>query len=84
MQRGGTGTDNYYEKPFHQVDFVYQGQLTKNWNVKFAVQNILDSKYRILLGEDKSYLPLRVEDGSNVLTDYYRGVTFNLTVGYTF
>ncbi|WP_415328434.1 TonB-dependent receptor plug domain-containing protein [Chryseobacterium sp. MMS23-Vi53] len=81
---GGTGTDNYYEKPFHQVDFVYQGQLTKNWNVKFAVQNILDSKYRILLGEDKSYLPLKVEDGSNVLTDYYRGVTFNFTVGYTF
>ncbi|MFC5871506.1 TonB-dependent receptor [Chryseobacterium arachidis] len=80
---GGTGTDNYYEKPFHQIDFVYQGQLTKNWNVKFAVQNILDSKYKILLG-DKNYLPLNLENGNNTLTDYYRGVTFNFTVGYTF
>lgn len=80
---GGAGTDNYYEKPFSQVDFVYQGQLTKNWNVKFAVQNILNSKYKILLG-DKNYLPLNIEEGNNTLTDYYRGTTFNFTVGYTF
>lgn len=80
---GGAGTDNYYEKPFHQVDFVYQGQLTKKWNLKFAAQNILDSKYKILLG-DESYLPLNLEAGNNTLTDYYRGITFNFTVGYTF
>ena len=80
---GGAGTDNYYEKPFHQVDFVYQGQLTKNWNLKFAAQNILDSKYKILMG-DESYLPLNLEAGNNTLTDYYRGITFNFTVGYTF
>ncbi|WP_066441305.1 TonB-dependent receptor plug domain-containing protein [Chryseobacterium sp. CCH4-E10] len=80
---GGAGTDNYYEKPFHQLDFIYQNQLTKNWNVKFAVQNILDSKYRILLGE-KNYIPLNLEEGNNTLTNYYRGVSFNMTVGYTF
>lgn len=80
---GGAGTDNYYEKPFSQFDFVYQGQLTKNWNLKFAVLNILDSKYKILLGE-KNYLPVNFEQGNNTLTDYYRGITFNFTVGYTF
>ncbi|NML72074.1 TonB-dependent receptor [Chryseobacterium sp. RP-3-3] len=80
---GGAGTDNYYEKPFNQIDFVYQGQLTKNWNVKFAVQNLLDSKYKILIG-DKNYLPTNFEQGNNTLTNYYRGTTFNLTVGYTF
>lgn len=80
---GGAGTDNYYEKPFSQLDFVYQGQLTKNWNLKFAVQNILDSKYKILLGEH-NYTPLNLENNNNTLTDYYRGVTFNFTVGYTF
>jgi outer membrane receptor protein involved in Fe transport len=80
---GGSGTDNYYEKPFNQFDFVYQGQLSKNWNLKFAVLNMLDSKYRILLG-DKNYIPLNLENGSNTLTDYYRGITFNFTVGYTF
>ncbi|SDJ22760.1 TonB-dependent receptor plug domain-containing protein [Chryseobacterium jejuense] len=79
---GGNGTDNYYEKPFHQLDLVYQNQLTKNWNVKFAVQNILNNKYRVLIG-DKNYAPLNT-NGNNVLTDYYRGVNFNLTVGYTF
>ncbi|SHE83406.1 TonB-dependent receptor plug domain-containing protein [Chryseobacterium sp. OV279] len=80
---GGAGTDNYYEKPFSQIDFVYQGQLSKNWNVKFGVQNILDSKYKILLG-DKNYLPLNIEEGNNTLVNYYRGITFNFTVGYTF
>lgn len=80
---GGAGTDNYYEKPFSQIDFVYQGQLSKNWNVKLGVQNILDSKYKILLG-DKSYLPLNIEEGNNTLVNYYRGITFNFTVGYTF
>ncbi|WP_223605964.1 TonB-dependent receptor plug domain-containing protein [Chryseobacterium sp. OSA05B] len=80
---GGAGTDNYYEKPFSQIDFVYQGQLSKNWNVKFGVQNILDSKYKILLG-DKNYLPLNLEEGNNTLVNYYRGITFNFTVGYTF
>ncbi|WP_407405968.1 TonB-dependent receptor plug domain-containing protein [Chryseobacterium sp.] len=80
---GGAGTDNYYEKPFSQLDFVYQGQLTKNWNLKFAVQNILDSKYKILIGEH-NYTPLNLENNNNTLTDYYRGVTFNFNIGYTF
>ena len=79
---GGNGTDNFYEKPFHQLDLVYQNQLTKNWNIKFAVQNILDSKYKIVLG-DHNYTPLKT-NGIDTLTDYYRGVNFNLTVGYTF
>lgn len=79
---GGNGTDNFYEKPFHQLDLVYQNQLTKNWNIKFAVQNLLDSKYKIVLG-DHNYAPLNT-NSINTLTDYYRGVNFNLTVGYTF
>ena len=79
---GGNGTDNYYEKPFHQLDLVYQNQVTKNWNFKFAVQNMLDNRYRVLVG-DKSYTVLNT-NGINTLTDYYRGINFNLTVGYTF
>ncbi|RKT01466.1 TonB-dependent receptor plug domain-containing protein [Chryseobacterium defluvii] len=79
---GGAGSDNYYERPFHQLDFVYQNQLDKNWNVKFAVQNILDSKYRVELG-DNSYYP--VETNNNyALNSYFNGISFNFTVGYTF
>lgn len=79
---GGNGTDNFYEKPFHQLDLIYQDQLTKNWNLKFAIQNILDSQYKIQLG-DNNYAPLNTNN-INTLTDYYRGVNFNLTLGYTF
>jgi len=35
---GGSGTDNYYEKPFHQLDFIFQDQITSKWNIKFAVK----------------------------------------------
>lgn len=79
---GGSGTDNYYEKPFHQLDFVYQTQLDKNWNVKFRVQNMLNSKYRVELGDD-SYYNVNT-NGNYALNNYFNGVTFNFTVGYTF
>ncbi|WP_294276170.1 TonB-dependent receptor plug domain-containing protein [uncultured Chryseobacterium sp.] len=79
---GTSGSDNFYEKPFSQLDFVYQDQLTRNWNVKFAVQNMFNSKYKILLG-DKSYHDVDTK-GVYTYTDYFRGVNFNLTVGYTF
>lgn len=80
---GGAGTDNYYEKPFNQLDFIYQNQIDKNWNLKFAIQNILNNKYRIDIG-DGGYTHLNLYNGDNALTNYYNGVTFNFTVGYTF
>ncbi|MDC8104889.1 outer membrane beta-barrel protein [Chryseobacterium sp. PTM-20240506] len=79
---GGSGTDNYYEKPFNQLDFVYQNQIDKNWNIKFRVQNILNSKYRVELGDD-NYYTLRTNDNYS-LNNYFNGVNFNFTVGYTF
>lgn len=80
---GGSGTDNYYELPFHQLDFVYQNQINKNWNVKFAIQNILNSQYKINIG-DEGYNHLDLNNGTNLLNDFYKGVNFNMTVGYTF
>ncbi len=79
---GGSGTDNYYEKPFHQLDFVYQNQISKNWNIKFRVQNMLNSKYRVELG-DNSYYSVKT-NGNYALNNYFNGVNFNFTVGYTF
>lgn len=73
--------DNVYEKPFHQLDFVYNNQLSKHWSYKLAVQNILDDTYKLDLGE-KSLAP--VESRSLQMTDYTRGTSFNLTIGYTF
>ena len=79
---GGANLDHYYERPFHQLDFVHQNQIDKNWNIKFGVQNILNTKYRVELG-DKSYLPLQTED-LTAINNFYNGITFNATVGYTF
>jgi outer membrane receptor protein involved in Fe transport len=79
---GTSGSDNYYEKPFSQLDFIYQEQITKNWNVKAGVQNILNNRYKILLG-DNSYYNVQT-NGNDIYTDYFRGINFNLTVGYTF
>ncbi|WPO81841.1 TonB-dependent receptor [Chryseobacterium sp. JJR-5R] len=79
---GTSGSDNYYEKPFSQLDFIYQEQITKNWNVKAGVQNILNNRYKILLG-DNSYYDVQT-NGNDIYTDYFRGINFNLTVGYTF
>lgn len=79
---GGSGTDNYYEKPFNQLDLVYQNQIDKNWNIKFRVQNMLNSKYRVDLG-DNSYYPVNT-GGIYSLNNFFTGVNFNFTVGYTF
>lgn len=79
---GSAGTDNYYERPFNQLDFIYQEQLTKNWNLKFGIQNILNNQYQIQLGDD-SYIPLNT-GGNYQHTDFYRGISFNTTIGYTF
>lgn len=79
---GSSGSGEYFERPFHQLDFVYQNQLTKNWNVKFGIQNILNSKYRIELS-DENYYPVKIDD-NYTFVNYFRGTTFNLTVGYTF
>lgn len=79
---GGAGLDHYYERPFHQLDFVHQNQIDKNWNIKFGVQNILNTKYRVELG-DNGYLPLQ-QEGLTAINNFYNGITFNATVGYTF
>ncbi|KQR92596.1 TonB-dependent receptor [Chryseobacterium sp. Leaf180] len=79
---GTSGTDNYYERPFNQLDIIFQEQITKNWNVKFAVQNILDNQYRIELGKN-NYYPLNTNNNYQY-TNFYRGTNLNMTVGYTF
>lgn len=79
---GGAGLDHYFERPFHQLDLVHQNQIDKNWNVKLGIQNILNTKYRVELG-DEGYLPLQTA-GLTAINNFYNGITFNATVGYTF
>ena len=78
---GFSKLDNIYEKPFHQLDFVYSNQINKNWNYKFSVQNILNDTYILDLGENSL---VTVDSNSLIMTDFKRGTTYSLTVGYSF
>ena len=78
---GFSKLDNIFEMPFHQVDFIYNNQITKNWNVKLAIQNLLNSEYQLRLG-DQSLVP--VQESSLMMENYKKGTSFNMTVGYTF
>lgn len=78
---GFSKLDNIYEMPFHQLDFVYNNQISKNWNVKFAVQNLLNSQYNLKLGDNSL---VQVQESSLLMENYKKGTSFNMTIGYTF
>ncbi|MFC6268856.1 TonB-dependent receptor plug domain-containing protein [Frigoriflavimonas asaccharolytica] len=73
--------DNVIELPFHQLDLVLQTEISKNVTAKLGILNILDSTYRLELGENS-----KVDILSNTLLmeDYKRGTSFNFSVAYTF
>ena len=78
---GTNGLDNYYEKPFGKLDFIWNNKISNKWEVKFGIENILNPTYRIDLGDDS-----KIEIFENDLTvkDYKRGVGVSLGLGYTF
>lgn len=78
---GTAGADHIYEKPFNQLDLIYNAQLTKNWNIKMGVMNILNQNYKLEMGDNSYY---QVTAPTLIHTNYKRGTQFNLTVGYTF
>ena len=78
---GFSKLDNIFEMPFHQLDFVYNNQISKNWNVKLAIQNLLNSEYQLKLGNNSL---VQVQESSLMMENYKKGTSFNMTVGYTF
>ena len=78
---GTNGLDHYYEQPFNKLDLVWSNKIGKKWDAKFSIDNILNPKYSIKLGEE-SKLPITESDLT--VKDYTRGVGFSLNVSYTF
>ena len=78
---GTNGLDHYYEQPFNKLDLVWSNKIGKKWDAKFSIDNILNPKYSIKLGED-STLPITESDLT--VKDYTRGVGFSMNVSYTF
>ena len=78
---GTNGLDNYYEQPFNKLDFVWNNKLGKSWDVKFAMDNILNPIYSIKLGEE-STLPIVEKDLT--VRDFKKGIGFSMNLSYTF
>jgi len=78
---GTNGLDNYYEKPFGKLDFIWNNKLSGKWDLKVGVENILNPTYRIELGEEST---IKIFENDLTVKDYKRGVGVSLGLGYTF
>lgn len=78
---GSSGIDHIYEKSFSKLDFVWTNTISKNIEVKFAVDNILNPNYRKQLGSEST---LNITEDSLIVREYKKGVGFSINLGYTF
>ena len=78
---GSSGIDHIYEKSFSKLDFIWTNTISKNIEVKFAVDNILNPNYRKQLGSEST---LNITEDSLIVREYKKGVGFSINLGYTF
>ncbi|WP_421940777.1 TonB-dependent receptor domain-containing protein [Pedobacter sp.] len=78
---GTNGLDNYYEKPFGKLDFIWNNKIATKWDLKLGVENILNPTYRVDLGNKST---VQIYENSLTVKDYKRGVGVSLGLGYTF
>lgn len=78
---GSVGVDHVYERPIHQLDLIYQKEFSKHWKAKISIINLLNSKYLLEYGNN-SDVPIKAS--SLVHTNYQKGTSLNLSVGFTF
>lgn len=78
---GTAGIDHIYEKPFQKLDFVWSSKFSKNIEVKFAVDNILNPSFRRELGSESKQA---ITESDLTVREYKRGTGFSLGVSYTF
>ncbi len=78
---GTAGLDNIYERPFSKVDFIWTSKLSKNIEAKFAVDNILNPKFKRELGDNSQ---VNITETDLTVKDFKRGTGFSLNINYTF
>ena len=79
--------DNVYELPFHQLDLIFQGEISKKVDVKLGIFNLLDQQYKLELGQNNKVTidPEKLNEPTNYrMEDYRKGTSFNISVGYKF
>ena len=78
---GSSGIDHIYEKSFSKLDFILTSSLSKNVELKFGVDNILNPSYKKELGSKST---TNITEDSLVLREFKKGVGFSVNIGYTF
>ena len=78
---GSSGIDHIYEKSFSKLDFVWSNSISKNIEIKFGVDNILNPSYKKELGSKST---LNISEDSLIVREYKKGVGFSFNIGYTF
>jgi len=78
---GSSGIDHIYEKSFSKLDFIWTSSLSKNVELKFGVDNILNPSYKKELGSKST---TNITEDSLVLREFKKGVGFSVNIGYTF
>ncbi|MFV8376224.1 outer membrane beta-barrel protein [Flavobacterium sp. LB1P71] len=78
---GSSGIDHIYEKSFSKLDFVWSNSISKNIELKFGIDNILNPSYKKELGSKST---LNISENSLIVREYKKGVGFSFTIGYTF
>ena len=78
---GTAGLDHVYEKPFSKLDFIWISNLSKNINLKFAVDNILNPSFKRILGNNSKQV---INETDLTVRDFKRGIGFSINLGYTF
>ena len=78
---GFGGLDHVYEQPFHQLDFIFQSELSKKVDVKLGVYNILNQTYKLKMGDEST---INISTPNLLLEDYKKEFLYNLSFGIKF
>ncbi|MBU3680411.1 MAG: PEGA domain-containing protein [Flavobacterium sp.] len=78
---GTAGIDHIYENPFQKLDFIWSSKLSKNIEVKLAIDNILNPSFKRELGTASSQ---EITENDLTVREFKRGTGFSLGVNYSF
>ena len=78
---GTAGLDHVYEKSFSKLDIVWTSKISKNIDLKFSADNLLNPTYKLEMGKEST---INITETSLLQKDYKRGVGLSLNLSYTF
>ena len=78
---GTVGLDHIYELPVSKLDLVWSSKLSSHFDLKFSADNILNPEIQFEQGNNGT---TPIQENSNVIDSYKKGVGFSLNLSYTF